>query len=300
MTPDRPPSAPTAAGLEAVSCPLCGPAPGAALQHRFSPFAVVACRGCGLKFLSPRLPEAEVLKLYQAESYYQAGGVGPGYDDYRQARANWHKTFEARLAAIRAWQPAGRALDVGCGPGYFMEVAARQGYEVWGVDVSDYGRRLARASFGDRVLAGTLEQAPLEPQSFDLLTAFDTFEHLYTPLSFLSKARDLLRPGGLLVITTPNARSWLARVSGRRWVSFKIPEHVFFWSPSTIRRALGDQYRIVTIESAGQYTSVEFLVRRSLGLRGAAASRLQAVAGRLGQVNVWMDNGSMTVMAQRI
>jgi SAM-dependent methyltransferase len=273
--------------------------PGVTVQYQFAPFGVVVCRGCGLKFLSPRLAEVEALKLYQAESYFQAGEVGPGYDDYREARANWLKTFAVRLKPIRALQPPGRALDVGCGPGYFMEAAARQGYEVWGVDVSAYGVRLAREKFGERVLAGTLEQAAFAPQSFDLISAFDTFEHLYAPLSFLAQAGELLRPGGLLVITTPNARSWLARVSGRRWVSFKIPEHVFFWSPSPMIRALQDRYRIVAIESAGQYTSVGFLVRRLLGLRGLAASRMPAVVKGLGRINVWTDNGSMTVMAER-
>ena len=287
------------AALQHAECPLCGPAPGVEVRFDFPPFQVVACRGCRLSFLSPRLSEDEMLKLYQSEAYFSSGVPGQGYDEYLGVRANWHRTFRGRLQRIQRYRPTGRVLDVGCGPGYFMEVAAGLGYDVWGVDASAYAITLAQGSLAGRVRQATLETAGFEPESFDVITAFDTFEHIYDPLRFLDTARGLLKPRGLLAMTTPNARSWLARLSGRRWVSFKIPEHVFYWSPGPLARALAGRYAIQEVTSAGQVATLGFVARRLLGwgpnTRGPAA----ALLARLNRLAVYVNNGSLTVLADR-
>jgi SAM-dependent methyltransferase len=213
------------------------------------------------------------------------------------ARANWHKTFTRRLRAIHHYRPTGRVLDVGCGPGFFMEAAAQMGYDTWGIDPSTYIASVAQEKFGARVQEATIETADFASQSFDIMGAFDTFEHIYDPLKFLTAAHSLLKPGGLLAITTPDPTSRLARVSGRRWVSFKIPEHVFYWSPVTIRRALDRQFQVLEITRAGQYATLNFLLRRLLGAKMTASASV--LVKLLGRVSVYADNGSLTVIAAK-
>ncbi len=283
--------------LERPDCALCGPGPRQRELHEFPPYGVVACEGCGLVFLSPRPTEAAALALYQDPAYYDSETKGQGYDEYLELRGNWLRTFRGRLRQIRPHAPAGRVLDVGCGPGFFLDAAAELGYEAWGVDPSAYAVSLARERHGERVRVGVIESAAFEPASFDLLVAQDAFEHVYAPRRFLDAAHRLLKPGGVLAITTPDPTSLLARVSGRGWVSFKIPEHVYYWSPATIRRALAPAFEVRRLTSAGQFASAGFLLRRLLQLGPRPPAALRGLLALLGRVNVYTNNGSLTVIA---
>ncbi len=274
--------------------------PGARVRYEFAPFRVVACNRCSLNFLSPRLAEPVMLRRYQDQDYFRSAVPGQGYDEYLEVRQNWNKTFARRLRQIRKYRPGGRVLDVGCGPGFFMEVAAEVGYDAWGIDASAYIAGVAREKFGDHVLQGTLETADLGPQSFDAIVAFDTFEHVYDPIGFLDAARARLEPGGVLAITTPDPTSVLARVSGRRWVSFKIPEHVFYWSRRTLARAMENRFRILETTRAGQYATLSFLARRLFALGPTAAGPVKGVLDALNRFSVYTDNGSLTVIGMKI
>ena len=286
------------ADLERPDCPLCGPGPAQRQRHLFPPYGVVECSGCSLVLLSPRPTEARALALYQDAAYYDSSVAGRGYDEYLEVRGHWIRTFDRRLRAVARHQRPGRVLDVGCGPGFFLEAAALRGYEPWGLDPSAYAVEVARRSFGDRVHLGVLGAATLPAGHFDLVTAFDAFEHVYDPRRFLAAARRLLRPGGLLAITTPDPTSLLARLSGRRWVSFKIPEHVFYWSPATIRRALDPCFEVLELTGAGQYATAGFLLRRLLRLGTPAPALLRPPLAALNRVSLYANNGSLTVVAR--
>jgi SAM-dependent methyltransferase len=288
-----------APGLEHPDCALCGPGPQQRRRHEFPPFAVVSCERCGLVFLSPRPSEAAALALYQDPGYYESDTAGHGYDEYLDVRSNWVRTFERRLRQIRRHQPAGRVLDVGCGPGFFLDAAVAMGYDARGLDPSAHAVALARVRHGDRVMLGVLESAALPPASFDLIAASDAFEHVYAPLRFLAAAHRLLKPDGLLVITTPDASSLLARLSGRRWVSFKIPEHVYYWSSTTIRLALSPAFDVLEISSAGQYATMGFLLRRLVRLGPRPPRVLRHLLDLLNRVSVYANNGSLTAIARR-
>ncbi len=290
-------SATSAERLERPACALCGPGPDQRVLHAFPPYGVVACQGCGLVFLSPRPSEADALASYQDPAYYDSDREGHGYDEYLEVRENWLGTFRRRLRQIRRQQPAGRLLDVGCGPGFLLDAAVEMGYDAWGIDPSRYAVRLASERHGERVRVAVLETTGFEPASFDLLVAQDAFEHVYSPRRFLQAAFRLLQPDGVLAITTPDPTSLLARVSGRRWVSFKIPEHVYYWSPATIRRVLAPLFEVRELTSAGQYATAGFLLRRLLRLGPRPPGALAGLLGFLNRLTLYANNGSLTVIA---
>ncbi|MBI3177357.1 MAG: class I SAM-dependent methyltransferase, partial [Chloroflexi bacterium] len=229
------------------------------VRHDFDPFRVVACRNCGLVFLSPRLTEDAILKLYSDQDYYVSEVAGQGYDEYLDVRHNWIKTFTRRLDQIARYQSPGKVLDIGCGPGFFLEAAQVKGYDVYGLDPSEYIVKVASEKFGDHIQLGVIDNAGYPADHFDLVVAFDTFEHIYRPLEWLEHVRRVLKPSGLLALTTPDPSSLLAKISGRDWVSFKLPEHVFYWSPKTVRRALAKDWEVLEIKPAGQYATLGFL-----------------------------------------
>ena len=83
----------------------------------------------------------------------------------------------------------------------------------------------------------TLEDAGIPPHSVDLVTLWEVLEHLPDPLATLRRISVILRPGGLLALSTPDAGSAVARALGGRWPGWsKIPEHLFFFDRATLRR----------------------------------------------------------------
>jgi SAM-dependent methyltransferase len=290
---------PAPENLESTSCPICGRDPEQTLRYDFAPYRAVSCSRCGLVFLSPRLTESAILKLYSDQEYYISEVSGQGYDEYLEVRHNWIKTFTRRLNQITNYQAPGRVLDIGCGPGFFLEAAQAKGYNAFGLDPSDYIVKVAGEKFGGRIQKGVIETADYPADHFDLVVAFDTFEHVYHPLEWIAAARRVLKTGGLLAITTPDPTSLLAKASGKNWVSFKLPEHVFYWSPATIRRVLAEGWEILEIKPAGQYASLSFLFRRLLRLSSNPRGILKWKLDLLKKFSIYSDNGSMTVFARK-
>lgn len=284
--------------LEPAFCPICGPAAPAIIRYDFDPHKVVACSTCGLNYLSPRLTEPAILELYKDEAYYNSNISGQGYDEYMEISDNWVKTFNLRLKQIAPYKSSGKVLDIGCGPGYFLTAAQKLGYDVHGLDPSDYIVTQARKTWGDRVQLGLIESANYQPESFDLVVAFDTFEHIYDPKKFLAAIHRVLKPGGVLAITTPDPTSLLAKVTGKNWVSFKLPEHIFYWSPDTIRKILAEHFEFLEVRRAGQYATLGFLFRRLFKLNNNPGTILNGVISLLNKFSIYSDNGSITAIAR--
>lgn len=285
--------------LETATCPICGPAAAAVVRHEFTPYKVVDCSSCGLTYLSPRLTQEAILKLYKDEAYYNSNVSGQGYDEYLEISENWVKTFTLRLKQVAPYKSAGRVLDIGCGPGYFLTAAQKLGFDVHGLDPSDYIVEMAQKQWGNRVQLGLIESAMYQPESFDLIVAFDTFEHIYDPKKFLKAIHGFLKPNGVLAITTPDPTSMLSKVSGKNWVSYKLPEHVFYWSPETIRRVLEEDFEVLEIRSAGQYATLGFLFRRIFRLSGNPGKFLTGIINFLNRFSIYSDNGSLTAIARK-
>ena len=286
--------------FEEASCPLCSSEAEQELRYDFDPFRVMRCGECGLDFLSPRITEEDILDFYQGQDYYAPSHARQGYDDYLDLRVAWIKTFRRRLENVAVYKSEGRILDVGCGPGFFLEAAKEMGYtDLWGIDPSDYIVGVSREKFGEKILQGTIESDELKPESFDILTAFDVFEHIYRPVAFLDRAHELLKEDGVIAFTTPNPKSFLARVFGKQWVSFKMPEHVFYWSPETVRKVMEEKFEIIEVRRAGQFATASFLFRRLLQINTEAKGVLRAFIEFLTKINLYADNGSITVIARK-
>jgi O-antigen biosynthesis protein len=109
--------------------------------------------------------------------------------------------------------PPGLVLDVGCSTGYLAERLQQRGSTVIGLEMDERAAELARR-FCEAVYVGDIEtmELPLEPASFDAIVCGDLIEHLRDPQAVLSRLRPLLKPGGRLVLSTPNIANWAMRV----------------------------------------------------------------------------------------
>jgi SAM-dependent methyltransferase len=193
-------------------------------------FRVVRCRTCGLAETVPRLEGAEMERFYP-DSYpaYRAPAapgvslrarVGARIDAARFSTA----VREGAFGSLAAARP-GRLLDVGCGRGELAAWFARRGWRAFGVEPGASAAALARDA-GIDVHHGTLDDAPWGAGSFDAVTFNHSLEHIPDPAGALRRARALLRPGGMLVVSVPNFGCWQRRWFGGRWFHLDLPRHL--------------------------------------------------------------------------
>lgn len=257
--------------VEVLHCPVCRTPASPAVRYRFGPFHTRVCPRCTVEYLTPRLVKGAVLDVYARESYFRKPKGLWGYLDYAEEHAAITKTSRRRLRRLLTFATGGDLLEVGAGFGYFLEEAQAAGFRVTAVDVSDAAVARLRARF-PRVHHGEFEALGLT-SACDVLVLFDTIEHLYDLPGFVAAAHAALRPGGILAFTTPDTGSLSARVLGRRWWSYKIPEHVVYFNDASLATLLAGRFKIVHREVDLQYVSAQ-----------AAASRLRALAPALGRL----------------
>jgi 2-polyprenyl-3-methyl-5-hydroxy-6-metoxy-1,4-benzoquinol methylase len=246
----------------AEACPLCGQA-GVVLHAGRSDvyrtgtppcWNVRRCRGpaCGCAWLDPMPLESEIHRAYA--SYYTHPEVArrvayfaPAYGQVNRILLGILRTALGLLgthARREAFWPhgltkgGGRLLEVGCGSGSRLLDLQKRGWIVEGQDVDARAVSHAR-SRGLQVHLGNLQEAPLQEGGYDVILMSHVLEHLHRPVELLRHCRKLLRPGGKLVLSTPNIESLGHAVYGRNWMSLDPPRHLIIHS----RRSLGNLLR---------------------------------------------------------
>lgn len=289
--------------IEVDCCPLCG---SEELRVAFEepPYRVLRCQGCGLGLVSPRRGEEDLAALYIDNSYWRSGSPKTlGYHDYRGDESLYLDTFRKRLDYVLAEGPgSGAALDVGCAAGFCMQVMRERGFDAHGVEVSPTIASFASERFGfDTVHLGTLDTAPWEPHSFELVTMWDVVEHVVDPRALLLKARALLKSDGLLVVETQNIDSAFARLLGPRWHHYKHAEHIYHFTPTTIKRLLGEagfEVHRLTHRYGGKYVSLQFIAERA-GRLHPFLSRALAPLARFESARLYLNfMDEMVVLAR--
>lgn len=174
---------------------------------------LVACTACGFVQIEQKVP---ILSLCRDVE-------DPAYEDTRAQRSRQAKRL---IDAIRRHVPTGRLLDVGAGTGILVEAAAEAGFRAEGVEPSRWMVARARQR-GLPVHEGALGEVPLEP-GYDVITLVDVLEHVMEPAALLAEANRLLKPGGILLVVTPDLGSVAARLLGPRWWHFRVAHVGYF------------------------------------------------------------------------
>jgi SAM-dependent methyltransferase len=145
-----------------------------------------------------------------------------------------------------------------------METAQAAGWQATGVDISPYAAAFARTRTGCDVREGQLDAAGFEPGSVDVVTMWDVIEHMTDPRPQLAAANAVLRPGGLVALTTPDLGSVMARLMGARWMGYKLAdEHVFYYSRQTLARLLDKTgFTVIDAFPVGKDIELAFFVKR--------------------------------------
>ncbi len=188
------------------------------------------------RFVTGKVPDPEVLR-----SYYQRVHAGHGYTPVEPFLFELHAAMLRLLDSLfRAHIPAGgRVLDAGCGRSLFTEIRPEWPFEIVASDVDHDLLASRKAEFPHvRWLVGDAHPLCFRDEAFDALFAGELVEHLPDPRSALAEFRRVLKPGGCLILTTPN-RLRLANVADGSERPYS-PDHLSELSYDEVRSLLGE------------------------------------------------------------
>jgi 2-polyprenyl-3-methyl-5-hydroxy-6-metoxy-1,4-benzoquinol methylase len=207
-------------------------------EYRTSPdtFAVLLCRRCSLVYLSPRPAVSELERIYPQDYHafqFSAEQFGLAY----RVRS-W---LEARrlLECCQGLPHDAKILDIGCGDGFHIRLLQEFGKPSWRVEGIDASERAVAAAqrAGLPVRQGAAQTAGLEPESYDLILLIATIEHVEDPVDLLLSVRDLLNPGGRVVMVTDNTGTLDFQLFQRRhWGGYHFPRHWNLFNKSSLER----------------------------------------------------------------
>ncbi len=209
------------------------------------------CVACGFRFTSPQ---------FSAEEYDQIYSNVPAPPPSEEADAA-RVRFKALAGRLKPYvSDNARLLDFGCGGGGFLEFAG--GRDVSGFEVSTDAPSWDGRIFRGRISDARQQRPEFRDQSFDVIVAWDVFEHLPELSRDVATLRNLLKPGGVLSFSIPNVGSLAAKVQGKNWNSYLL-EHLWYFRPKTIDAYLSQHgFKRLALEAIPYPASARLLVRR--------------------------------------
>lgn len=296
-------------------CPACSAAQYKP-KYEFEECAIVRCQQCEFMWLNP-LPTPEDTSTVYDDHYFAnenfLNGTSRylyGYVDYISERINKQIRYYDIVRQIKSLLPplapgeSYRWLDAGCGLGYLLDCVFDAGFEACGLEYNKHAVEKIRAKYTFDVRHGSLSDVDWEGRRFDVISMTDVIEHLHDPWETVARAGELLRPGGILMITTMDSDSLTSRLLGKRLEDFRrTREHLFFFSRKTLTDLLAEQgFAVEVIESYGHTFELEFLAERVKLISAPLGAAMLATVRALGlsHTRIYVDpRTKMMVLARR-
>jgi len=189
--------------------------------------SIFKCLDCGIVFLGNEMDDASMKGLYR---YY-------GQDTFTDSLSPVTRLrYERLLDIFDRYRKNNAIIDVGCGAGHFMLSASERGWRADGTEISDEAIELS-VKKEQKVIRGDIASLVIEKHRYDIATLFELMEHASDPEGIVKKIAYIVRPGGLVYITTPNYNSIARILLGRRWGIFH-KEHIFYFTAENLMSLL--------------------------------------------------------------
>ena len=234
--------------INLVKCNLCGSTSYSVLYKTYSgdvaseekdyritdhianmPLRIVRCEHCGLIYANPRPAVRSLISTYSRM-------VDEVYVEEEEGR---RLSAQSILEMLKKFKKKGRLLDVGCATGFLMDEARKAGWEVSGIELSEWAVGYAKKTLHiDTIFRGVLKNAGYPDNHFDAVIMKDSIEHLTDPKSTLVEIRRVLKSDGIICVNTPNIGSFIGRILKARWWGVK-QSHLYYFSRKTLYAMLG-------------------------------------------------------------
>ena len=186
-------------------------------------YQLVRCRSCALVWLR-NAPLPEEMGAHYGADYDRAIAASGQDPDHWSDRRN----------TLLKYKSGGSLLDLGCSAGGFLRSVKGPSWSLYGIDMSREVAQRAEASTGAKVFVGNILDAPFAANSFDAITCFHVFEHLYEPREVLTQVVKWLKPGGIFFTMMPNIDSAGAHIFRSYWYALELPRHLYHFSPVSL------------------------------------------------------------------
>lgn len=198
-------------------------------SHYGSLWTFFSCGNCGFVFSNPYIPEEHITGFYAQLEDRE-------YSEEAEGRA---KNFKTLLKRLKRLNPGNTLLDIGAASGIFLDLARKEGYDIEGIEPSEYLVKEAEKRYNLHLFKGTMENYIRNKpgKTFSVITLLDIIEHLVEPEDFMTKLDNLMEDNGFLVIVTPDVNSLAARTTGSRWWHFRIA-HINFFNRTSLEYLL--------------------------------------------------------------
>jgi 2-polyprenyl-3-methyl-5-hydroxy-6-metoxy-1,4-benzoquinol methylase len=228
------------------TCPCCG-------QKNISPalsaedytvshekFEIWECKDCTIRFTQNVPAVNKIGTYYQSESYISHSETNEGIINKLYHRVRNRTLIQKRKMVKKiTGKPIGTILDVGCGTGAFLHIMQQSGWGTMGLEPDERARKKAKELYNLN-LEGPEKLYSLPVKSFDAITMWHVLEHVHGLNNYIERVKELLKPGGKLLIAVPNYTCYDEKVYKEFWAAYDVPRHLYHFSPASMHKALSN------------------------------------------------------------
>jgi len=265
--------------------------------------ALRACPECRLEFLDPQ-PEDSVLAAIYSDDYFLGERDAEGAERRSRMKRATGALYIDTLARLVRPENAD-LLEIGCGHGEVLLEARKRGFRVSGIEISAHAAAIANCCLGEpAVSVGTLETLPLARDRFGAVLAADVIEHVRDPEGLLLRIREMLIPGGVLLLITPSLDSWTRRLLRSRWMEYKV-EHLYYFSAMSVRLLLERcGFDEIRVSPSRKVLTIDYIARHFSRFRVPILSPLisllrLAVPGRIAHRHLLVSASGLMAIARK-
>lgn len=250
---------------------------------------LLKCINCDFIFSNP-FPPAEISEIYEKVE-------DPEYVEEEEGRSGNFKSILKNLKKIA--EPEGPFLDVGSATGIMMNLAKREGWKVYGVELSSWAVEEAKKRYGIEIVRGDFLEVDFPENFFNVIALIDIIEHVPKPKETMEKVWKLLKRSGVCVVVTPDVMSLTAKIMGEKWWHFR-PAHIGFFSKKPLFYLFNSiGFEIVKVKRYKWRFSLYYIVSRIKFLKKLAELKfLKPALKRIHIILPLMD--SLEIYARKI
>ncbi len=232
--------------LNTTKCCICDCAE-VAPRFTLGTHAFVQCNHCKLVYIANFTFDDST---YKSDYYFVLK------HEYVKRWDEFCSLFEHLVARIMRFKQEGIFLDIGAGVGTLVQVAGDHGFRAHGVEVSEWASAYARDERGLNVVTGTIEDAAFPDAYFDVIVVNHVLEHVTDPAKLLGEANRILKDNGVIIVGVPNIGSIMSRLLRERWPSLRPEEHIWHFTPRTLRRLMNKTgFQEIWFEARDNYSA---------------------------------------------
>lgn len=222
-----------------MNCPVCSFSNTKILHNIYDDrygypgrYDIICCQNCIHTYVPCDFSTDQLIHLYS--KYYPRSSFDIDQHKPPKEMNRLQSWLDGAGKSTFRWVPSDiTILDIGCGFGESLGYHTARGCDVYGVEADQNIQRVAD-KFGYKVHVGLFDPALYQQNFFDYVTLDQVIEHVTNPVEMLQGISKILKPGGTIIMSTPNANGWGAKFFGRKWINWHVPYHIQFFSKESM------------------------------------------------------------------